>query len=248
MNLALGIDTGGTYTDAVLLDYSNGEVVASAKALTTRHDLSIGVGSAIQAVFAAAASLDLSLSPDRVVLVSLSTTLATNALTEGYRGKVCLLLVGYDRALLEQFGFQRELATDDLVYVRGGHDHAGNEIAPLDEDAVRAAILARRDTVEAFAVSGYFSVLNTSHENRVRALVEELTGLPVTCGHELSSRLNSVQRATTTALNAHLILPLRELIAAVRQILMQWNISAPLMIVKGDGSLMPRRVGRTSAH
>ena len=58
MNLALGIDTGGTYTDAVLLDYSNGQVVATAKALTTRHDLSLGVGSAIQAVFAAAASLD----------------------------------------------------------------------------------------------------------------------------------------------------------------------------------------------
>ena len=238
INLALGIDTGGTYTDAVLLDYASGQVVATAKALTTRRDLSIGVGSAIQAVFAAAARLDQALLPDRVVLVSLSTTLATNALTEGYRGKVCLLLVGYDRALLEQFGFQHELATDDLVYVHGGHDHAGNERAPLDEDAVRAAILARRDTVEAFAISGYFSVLNTSHENRVRDLVEELTGLPVTCGHELSSRLNSVQRATTTALNAHLILPLRELIAAVRQILMQWNISAPLMIVKGDGSLM----------
>ena len=124
-----------------------------------------------------------------------------------------------------------------MVYVRGGHDHTGNESAPLDRSGARRHP-GGRETVEAFAVSGYFSVLNTSHENRVRDLVEELTGLPVTCGHELSSRLNSVQRATTTALNAHLILPLRELIAAVRHILVQWNITAPLMIVKGDGSLM----------
>lgn len=235
MNLSLGIDTGGTYTDAVLVDHATGQVVASAKALTTRHDLSLGVGRAIRAVFASTLQ---AVSPDRVVLVSLSTTLATNALTEGYRGRVCLLLIGYDRTLLEQFGFHRTLATDDVVYIRGGHDQMGKEQAPLDEDAVRAAILARRESVEAFAVSGYFSVLNSSHENRVRWLVEDLTDLPVTCGHELSTRLNSVQRATTTVLNAHLILPLRELIAAVRRILAQWTIDAPLMIVKGDGSLM----------
>ena len=238
MQLALGIDTGGTYTDAVLVNHTTGEVLAGAKALTTRHDLSIGIGGAIRAVFATARDQGLAVTPDDVTLVALSTTLATNALAEGQGGAVCLLLIGYDPGLIEQFGFQRELATNDVVYLGGGHNEVGDEVAPLDEDAARAAILARRDTVEAFAVSGYFAVRNPAHELRVRALVEELAGRPVTCGHELTSQLNAVRRATTVALNAHLILPLRELMLSVQGTLASLGIAAPLMVVRGDGSLV----------
>ena len=234
MTLALGIDTGGTYTDAVLVDHATGEVLAAAKALTTRHDLSIGIGEAMVAVFEA----EQRLSPEAVNLVALSTTLATNAIAEGQDSPVCLLLIGYDRELMEQYSFQQELVTDDVVYLRGGHDVLGNEVAPLDEDAAREAILARRDEVEAFAVSGYFGVRNPTHELRVRALVEELADLPVTCGHELTTRLNAVRRATTVALNARLIPLLRELIATVRGTLDEQAIAAPLMVVKGDGSLV----------
>jgi N-methylhydantoinase A/oxoprolinase/acetone carboxylase beta subunit len=234
MMIALGIDTGGTYTDAVLVDHATGEVLASAKALTTRHDLSIGISEAMTAVFEA----EQSLSPEAVDLVALSTTLATNAIAEGQGSPVCLLLIGYDRELMEQYGFQHELVTEDVVYLRGGHDVLGNEVAPLDEDAAREAILARRDKVEAFAVSGYFGVRNPTHELRVRSLVDELVGLPVTCGHELTTRLNAVRRATTVALNARLVPLLRELIATVRQTLDEQGIAAPLMVVKGDGSLV----------
>lgn len=234
MTVALGIDTGGTYTDAVLVDHATGEVLAAAKALTTRHDLSIGIGEAMVAVFEA----EQRLSPEAVNLVALSTTLATNAIAEGQDSPVCLLLIGYDRELMEQYSFQQELVTDDVVYLRGGHDVLGNEVAPLDEDAAREAILARRDEVEAFAVSGYFGVRNPTHELRVRALVEELADLPVTCGHELTTRLNAVRRATTVALNARLIPLLRELIATVRRTLDEQAIAAPLMVVKGDGSLV----------
>ena len=223
MQLALGIDTGGTYTDAVLVDHETGEVLAGAKALTTRHDLSVGIGGAIRAVFEAAAHQGTPFTPQDVTLVALSTTLATNALAEGHGGAVCLLLIGYDPGLIQQFGFQRDLATNDVVYLDGGHNELGDEVAPLDEDAARAAILARRDKVEAFAVSGYFAVRNPTHELRVRDLVEKLAGRPVTCGHELTSQLNAVRRATTVALNAHLILPLRELMMSVQQ---TWHRSA----------------------
>ncbi len=233
MTVALGIDTGGTYTDAVLVDHASGEVLAGAKALTTRHDLSVGIGQAVAAVFDGQA-----MSPAEVDLVALSTTLATNAIVEGQGSPVCLLLIGYDPALIRQYGFERDLVTRDVVYLRGGHDGMGNEVEPLDEAAAREAILARRDRVEAFAVSGYFGVRNPAHELRVRALVEELTALPVTCGHELTTRLNAVRRATTTALNARLIPLLRELIATVRHTLDEQGIAAPLMVVKGDGSLV----------
>ena len=234
MTIALGIDTGGTYTDAALVDYDSGQVLCSAKALTTRRDLSIGIGEAIDAVFQQSGAP----APAEVGLAALSTTLATNAIVEGQGSPVCLLLIGYDPELIEQYHFQRELVTDDVVYISGGHDIHGDEVTPLDEAALRQAVLARQDRVEAFAVSGYFGVRNPAHEIRARELIQDLTGLPVTCGHDLTSRLNSVRRATTVALNARLVPLLRELIETLRLSLADRSIRAPLMVVKGDGSLV----------
>jgi len=233
VNLALGIDTGGTYTDAVLVNHDTGGVLAGAKALTTRRDLAAGIRAAMAAVFA-----ESPWTPAEVTLVGLSTTLATNTLAEGQRGAVPLFLIGYERDLMQQYGFEVALSTADVVYVDGGHDEQGNAVAPLDEEALTAAILARQDTAEAFAVSGYFAVRNPTHELRARELIEALTGRPVSCGHELTSKLNAVRRATTVALNAHLIAPLTELIGSVQRTLGDWNIAAPLMVVKGDGSLV----------
>jgi N-methylhydantoinase A/oxoprolinase/acetone carboxylase beta subunit len=234
VTLALGIDTGGTYTDAALVDHDTGQVLCTAKALTTRRDLSIGIGRAIDAVFRQPGAP----APAGVNLVSLSTTLATNAIVEGQGSPVCLILIGYDPDLIHQYGFESDLVTDDVVYVAGGHDIHGDEAAPLDEDALRQAVLDQRDRVEAFAVSAYFGVRNPAHELRAREMIEELVGLPVTCGHDLTTRLNSVRRATTVALNARLVPLLRELIDTLRRTLVERSIAAPLMVVKGDGSLV----------
>ena len=234
MTISLGIDTGGTYTDAALVDQATGQVLCSAKALTTRRDLSIGIGQAMDAVF----QQDNAPKPPEVDLVALSTTLATNAIVEGQGSPVCLILIGYDAELIQHYEFQDDLVTDDVVYLRGGHDIHGDEVAPLDRNTLREAVLARKDQVEAFAVSGYFGVRNPSHEQEARATIEALTGLPVTCGHELTTRLNSVRRATTVALNARLVPLLRELIDTLRRTLVERSIHAPLMVVKGDGSLV----------
>ncbi len=242
--VVLGVDTGGTYTDAALVDHdmagrhvdaANRDlgVLAEAKALTTRHDLAIGIEQAVRAVLDQKA-----VAPEAIHLVALSTTLATNAIVEGQGRSVGLLLIGYDRELVRQYGLERELATERLVYLRGGHDVVGEEQAPLDEEAAREAILAWRNEVEGFAISGFFGVYNPSHELRVKELVQSLTDLPVTCGHELTTRLDSVRRATTAALNAQLIPLLHGLIATVRQTLDRMGIAAPLMVVKGDGSLV----------
>ena len=237
MALALGIDTGGTYTDAVLVEQESGQVLAGTKALTTRPDLALGIGEALRAVVGGVPAGDIG-------LVGLSTTLATNAIVEGQGSPVCLVLIGYDRQLLRGRGLERELATGDLIYVRGGHDGAGGERDELDEEAVRRAIGERRGRVDAFAVSGYFGVRNPEHELRVREIAEQLTAdlpdgpLPVTCGHELSSKLDSVRRATTAALNARLIPLLQELISTVRRTMAELDIAAPLMVVRGDGSLV----------
>jgi N-methylhydantoinase A/oxoprolinase/acetone carboxylase beta subunit len=107
MTIALGIDTGGTYTDAVLVDHTTGGILCAAKALTTRRDLAIGVGQAIDAVFQQQGAP----APSAVNLVSLSTTLATNAIVEGQGSPVCLILIGYDPELIQQYGFEKAAMT-----------------------------------------------------------------------------------------------------------------------------------------
>ena len=97
MSLVIGLDTGGTYTDAALLDVDRGVVVATSKALTTRDDLSVGLGGAIAKVLA-----DFNGTPGDIKMVSLSTTLATNAIVEGVGGRVGLFLIGFDEATLER--------------------------------------------------------------------------------------------------------------------------------------------------
>ncbi len=226
MALALGIDTGGTYTDAAVIDLDSGSILTGAKSPTTRNDLSFGIKNAIRASLDSIQKVSVNKS---IRLVGLSTTLATNAIVEDKGAPVCLILIGYDRNLIHQYQFERDLVTDDVVYVSGGHDTKGNEVRPLDREAVREAVSERRDRVGAFAVSGYFAVRNPTHELQVREIVRALSGVPVTCGHELSSRLDSIRRATTVALNARLIPLLHELIANVRQSLAELDIEAPLM-------------------
>jgi N-methylhydantoinase A/oxoprolinase/acetone carboxylase beta subunit len=232
--LWLGLDTGGTYTDAVILD-PGGQVLATAKALTTRQDLAIGLGEAIRAVVA---SLPVERSVAEIGLVSVSTTLATNAVVENQRRPICALLIGYEPSMLTRAGLSEILGDSPHVLIPGGHDAAGEEVTPLGLDAARAAIATHADKVDAFAISGIFSVRNPDHEIRLRALVREMTAKPVTCGHELTSKLDAVRRAVTVALNAQLTPQLRQLVEAVEAVLGAVGVRAPLMVVKGDGSLM----------
>jgi len=229
-SMLLGIDAGGTHTDAVLVSPEDARVLVSAKALTTHHDLSVGIRNAV-------ASLPGDLLA-QVTMVGLSTTLATNAIVEGKGHPACLLLVGYDQKLVESYSLRDRLVSDDVVFLAGGHGVDGREKQPLDIAAAREAILARRGRAEAFAVASYFSVRNPAHELRLRALIRELVDTPVTCGHELSDELDSIKRATTTALNAQLIPVLRKLILGLREALASLGILAPIMVVRGDGSLM----------
>ena len=229
MPILLGIDTGGTYTDAVLFDEDHG-VMDSAKSLTTKHDLSIGVSKAAGAV--------LPQDPSVIRLVSISTTLATNAIVEGHGNPVCLILIGQRADALERSRLGQVMTGDPVVFVAGGHGADGVEREPLDEGTVRDAILTHAPRVSAFAVAGYFAVRNAAHEEQVRDLVHELTSLPVTCSHELTTNLDAPRRALTAVLNARLIPVLHELILVVEQMLSDHNIHAPLMVVMGDGSLI----------
>lgn len=229
MPILLGIDTGGTYTDAVLFDEDRG-VLDSAKSLTTKHDLSIGVSKAVGEVMPE--------DPSVIRLVSISTTLATNAIVEGQGSPVCLILIGQRTDALSRSGLGQAMAGDPVIFVAGGHGADGLEREPLDLAALRIAVLTHAPRVSAFAVAGYFAVRNASHEEAARDLVHALTGLPVTCSYELTSNLDAPRRALTAVLNARLISVLQELIQVVEQMLAEHQIHAPLMVVMGDGSLI----------
>ncbi len=241
--LYLGIDTGGTFTDAVLFDPAIGGtrgVIAKAKSLTTRHDLAIGISGAIGGLFETE-----SFETNHIGFVSLSTTLATNALVEGQGTPAALVMIGFSESDLQRGGLGQALGQSPVVFCVGGHDGHGRakplDLAPLETFLKSPAGQA----AHGFAVASVFAVRNPAHEIAARDLIIAKTGKPVTLSHELSARLNGPKRALTTLLNARLIPMISGLIAAVERTLESRHISAPLMVVRGDGSLVTAAFART---
>ncbi len=232
MAILLGVDTGGTYTDAVLIRDEE-HVIASAKALTTRHDLAIGVGGAVRAVLQQA-----KLQASDVSMASLSTTLATNALVEGQGGRVALIYIGFREKDLEGHGLKDALKGDPHIVLSGGHKHDGSEAKPLDETSLIAFLNANKDEVSGFAVASQFATRNPAHEQRALDLVLQVTGKPVSASHQLSAKLNGPKRALTAVLNARLIGMIDRLIGRAEDVLKDIGIDAPMMVVRGDGALI----------
>ncbi|MEZ5777526.1 MAG: hydantoinase/oxoprolinase family protein [Paracoccaceae bacterium] len=239
MAYLLGVDTGGTYTDAVILDEAEDRVVASAKSLTTRPDLSKGVGLAIDA-----AIRESGVAASDIAMVSLSTTLATNALVEGQGGRVALVFIGFEEAELARAGLEEALKGDPVIFLAGGHNHGGGEVAPLDLAGLEAAIEALDPGITGFAVAASFATRNPGHEIAARDMIRRLKRRPVTCSHELSAGLNGPRRALTAVLNARLIGMIEHLIAACDAHMAQLGIKAPLMVVRGDGALVSAALAR----
>ena len=233
VRLGLGIDAGGTYTDAVLYDFADSCVLGKAKALTTKWDLGVGIDEAL-------AQLDADKLP-QVDMVAVSTTLATNAIVEGLGQKVGLLIMP-PCGLFEP----SDITHRPIAVIEGRLEIDGTEIAPIDADEVRriARDMADNQGVGAFAVTGYASHNNPAHELAVKEIIRAETGLSVTCGHDVSEGLNYRLRAATAALNARIIPHLEALLDEVRDSLTARGIDAPQMVVRSDGSLMSARVAR----
>ena len=237
MAVLLGVDTGGTFTDAVLLRDET-EVIASAKSLTTRADLAEGIGKAVAAVLAAS-----QVKPEEIAMASLSTTLATNALVEGQGGRVALVYIGFRPGDLIRHGLSEVLAGDPAIELLGGHDHAGSEQQPLDLRALQSWLEAQTG-VSAFAVAGQFATRNAAHEEAASQLIRAVSGKPVSASHQLSSKLNGPKRALTSVLNARLIGMIDGLIERASFKLTALGILAPLMVVRGDGALISAQLAR----
>ncbi len=147
-------------------------------------------------------------------------------------------MIGFEEAILDRGGLRETIGSDSVVLVAGGHTPHGAEAEPLDVDALSAAVSETAPLVEGFAVTSQFSVRNPDHEIAARDLIRERTGLPVTCSHELSDALNGPKRSVTALLNARMISLIDELLSATTGVLAHLGVEAPIMVVRGNGSLV----------
>ncbi len=219
----LGIDAGGTYTDSVLIRKSDGKIVCSNKALTTYPDPLEGIKKSVDG-----------LDPEKLRLVStvsVSTTLATNTILEKTGYPVGLILIG-------DYDIPVDSGLENYIMVQGGHDSNGEEVAALDLLAVEKFVLEIKDRVSAFAVSSYFSVRNPEHELRVKTLIQELTGLPVVCGHELAQSLGAYERGVTAYLNAQLLPVAEGFLKTVVSEIESRGLNPRIAMLRCDGSVV----------
>ena len=231
MSFILGVDTGGTYTDAVILEDEE-RVIAFSKALTTHSDLSLGIGLAIQK-----AIKKKNTATEKISLVSLSTTLATNALVEGQGDRVALVMIGFQDSDLEKHSIFDALKGDPFLVIEGGHNYAGFEKSPLEKNKLSKWISGIKG-VSAYAVCSQFAVRNPEHELEAAEIIRKLTDKPVSLSHQISAKLNGPKRALTAVLNARLIALIDLLIIKAEHVIMSLGILAPLMVVRGDGALI----------
>lgn len=236
--LAIGIDVGGTNTDAVALS-GTGEVVSWTKQPTTR-DVTGGIRAALAEV------LD-QLGDDRglVTRVMLGTTHATNAIVNRRDlGRVVVIRLGSPAAtsLPPLAGWPRELRDVVLagsILAGGGHLVDGYPIAPLDRDLIRRELDALAGTFDAVAVCGIFSPSFPEQELEVEALVQDHVGVdvPVSLSHEIGA-LGLLERENATVLNASLYAVARDVTNALTTVVAEERLDATTYFAQNDGTLM----------
>ncbi len=223
MEYVMGIDTGGTYTDSVILNSETGCVMAKAKAFTTHGDLIKGIDNSIT-------SLDFSKNFSAISRVVISTTLATNAIIEVKGQKTGLIVTGKE--------LKERTPAFCTCYVKGKISPKGREICPIDRDEVKNAIsIFNENGIKVIAVCGFMSVRNPIHEIEIENIIKEFSNIPVVCSHRISTDLGIFERAVTAALNASLLPIIETFIDSIVFVLHKHGIKAPAYIVKCDGCM-----------
>jgi N-methylhydantoinase A/oxoprolinase/acetone carboxylase beta subunit len=232
----IGIDVGGTFTKAALIDHIDGSVVGRSSVHTT-HDHPDGVAAGVIQVFEAVLG-DAGIDAGDVVLLAHSTTQATNALLEGDVARVGILGLAAAKAMRLA---QAQVRIDPIELAPGRVLQTCNRFLlsdGLDRKAVENAVSAlREEGAQVLVASSAFGVDNTSTEELVRS-VGGAFGLPTTCGHEVTRLYGLTTRTRTAVINAS-ILPRMIATANLTETSMKnAGIDAPLMIMRGDGGVM----------
>lgn len=223
--MLLGLDVGGTFTDAVIID--GHRVVAIAKRRTTKNNLMNGIGEALDAVLE---GYDAS----NIEQVTLSTTVVTNTIVEGKEQPVDLYVVtGPGRNVDDIFPVSP-------IYLQGYTDHRGIVVEHTPADAVRgiANMVQARSGTDLAAVSAKFGVRNPQEE---LSITEELknTYHTISNGSLLSGSLNFPRRTISAYFNSAVTPVFTVFKENVEDALRARNIVAPLHILKADGGSLP---------
>ena len=232
----IGIDVGGTNTDAVLID--DGEVQCAVKAPTS-EDVTGGIISALSALRAAPAG------KGKVDSVMIGTTHFVNAIVQRRSlSPVGALRIGDPvSASLMSFcdwpGDLAQIAKGGVWSVGGGHEYDGRPILPLDESAVREAAIEMCDQgLTAIAIASIFSPIDADHEQRAAVIIaDEIPGAVITLSSDLG-RIGLLERENVALLNAALSSLAIQTINAFEAALRQGGINAPLYITQNDGTVV----------
>jgi N-methylhydantoinase A len=260
----IGVDTGGTFTDCVVLDATGR--ITTAKAASTPPDFAQGV---LDALERAASALDELSIPDllsRTRFFGHGTTVGTNALltrsgaktglltTRGHEdtmfmGRIKQKVAGMNEDQLHDFLTHDK---DDRPLVRRRYvlglnervDYKGAEIVALDDDEVRRGLrqLVETDECEAIAVCLLWSFMNASHEQRIGAIAHELyPNLPISLSSELAPVLGEYERCATTVINAYLSQRVGGYLRALDQRLAEHGLRSRMMIMLSNGGVAPAK-------
>jgi N-methylhydantoinase A/oxoprolinase/acetone carboxylase beta subunit len=235
-SLRIGLDVGGTNTDAVVVD-PDGAVLAWHKSATT-PDVFDGIRAALEAVLAETDS-------DAVTQVMLGTTHPINAIIRRKGlARVGILRVAAPATLSISplASWPKDLAQmvrGHWEIIQGGHEYEGTEILPLDEDAVVAFAKACAGSVDAIAITGVTSPANPDHELRARDLVIQTLGesYPVTLGHEVGG-LGLIERENSAVLNGALRFVGNDIVNGLQRALDAHHLDADIYITQNDGTLL----------
>ncbi len=224
--MLIGIDVGGTTTDAVLI--RNGEVCSTAKVSTESGNL-------LNSLLETLDAISRYIPPDQLERVVFSTTVITNLIAEGKTDPVALVLIPGPGINPASYTFP------DSFYLKGAMDYRGREIQPLDETEIRKAVdLIRKSGFSRAAILSKFGQRNPSHELRIEEIFREIhPGCKLELGHKVSGKLNFPRRIATAMLASATRERYQEFVKKIRKALEERNIRAPVYILKADGGTLP---------
>lgn len=237
LDLRLGIDVGGTNTDAAILE-RDGRLLAKAKVPTT-PDVTSGIVAAIDAVLTQQEGLR-----DRITHVMLGTTHATNAVLERqHLRRVAVIRIGSPatHAVRPLFGWpedlRRRISVAEVI-VGGGIEFDGRELAPFDRDGTIRFLESLPEDVEGVAIASVFAPVSNRHELAAAELVEKVLGkVHVSLSHEVGS-IGLLERENATVLNAALVGVAGEVAGAIRAALAAHHLDPVTFFAQNDGTLM----------
>ncbi|RXA16313.1 hydantoinase/oxoprolinase family protein [Methanosarcina sp. MSH10X1] len=224
--MLIGIDVGGTTTDAVLI--RNGEVCSAAKVSTEP-------GKLLDSLLEALDAISKDVPPEQLERVVFSTTVITNLIAEGKTDRVALVLIPGPGINPESYSFP------DSFYLKGAMDYRGREIQPLDETEIRKTVdLIRESGFARAAIISKFGQRNPSHELEIGEIFREIyPGCKLELGHTVSGKLNFPRRIATAMLASATRERYQEFVEKIRKALEERKIRAPVFILKADGGTLP---------